>query len=531
MARSGWGVVVGAWLVATAALTWWSNRSQEIAITPRSGVFDAVLPVPEGTLVRWSSDAGGEAIGPVLPARAQVPGARWTAEVRLPDGGRGHAEHTVPAPPGGNVLILLFDDAGIEKVGVYGDPGAARTPRIDALASQGLRFTRAYAAPVCSPTRGILLTGRHARRTGLGWLVDAGSDTAQLSVKATTMPEMLGHAPDPWSNSAVGKWHLAGPRLADVATHPNRSGFDWFAGTLKNPEYGEGRGYSAWTRIENGLASEASGYLTSATVDDALARIEAMPEPWLLYVAFHAPHTPVHAPPAHLLHAPVAADTPKHLRYDAMLEALDTEIGRLLDGVAPEVLARTTVFTLGDNGSSKAAFPGNPKDVKASLYEGGIRIPFIVTGPHVRDPGRTSDALVHVADLLPTVAHIAGVPLEGDGDWLVAGDRAVALDGRSLMPLFGNEGDPPWRQTLYAEAFRGPRGGGRTDVRAVISTTHKLVRSTAEERFVRLEGPQRWDGPDLLDGGATLSEDDARAYVALQAELSRQVERLVYEGR
>ncbi len=525
--KRGLAGILGA-LALAAAASWWTARPVELPGGVRAGIFDVDLPVPPGASVHWSSPGGGEASGPTLPARLQHPGDTWRADIVLPDGGRAVAHHTVPEPPGGNVLVLLFDDAGIEKIGAYGHEHAARTPRLDALAGEGVRFTRAYAAPVCSPTRGILLTGRHARRTGLGWLVDAGNDTAQLPVAALTIPEVLRQAPRPWSNSAVGKWHLSGPRNRDAATHPNRSGFDWFAGTLKNPEYGEGRGYFAWSRIENGEVGEASGYLTSATVDDALARIHAMPEPWFLYVAFHAPHTPVHVPPAHLITTTITDASPPHEKFDAMLEALDTEIGRLLDGIPPETRARTTVFALGDNGSSKSAFDAKRKDVKASLYEGGIRIPLLVTGPHVRDPGRTSDALVHVADLFPTVAHIAGVPLEGpDGTRAIDGDRDVELDGRSLLPLLAAD-DVPWRDTLYAESFRKP--ASPSDVRAVLSATHKLVRSERGERLVHLEGPFAWDSDDLLSAGP-LSPHDEAAYEALKAELARQEERLVYEGR
>lgn len=436
-------------------------------------------------------------------------------------------EPASPPPSGGNVLVLLYDDAGVEKIGAYGHELAARTPRLDALAADGVRFTRAYAAPVCSPTRGILLTGRYGRRTGLGWLVDVGDNKAQLPVEALTIPEMLDQAPTPWANGAIGKWHLAGPRARGVNTHPNRSGFEWFSGTSKNPEYGEGRGYFAWHHNENGTVTEATGYLTSRTVDDALARIEAMPEPWFLYVAFHAPHTPVHVPPAHLTTLHVDDSSPKHVKYEAMLEALDTEIGRLLDSIDPGVAARTTVFAFGDNGSSKAAFDQRRKDVKASLYEGGIRIPMTVTGPHVASPGTTTDALVHVADLFPTVADIAGVPL--DGNRVADGERSVELDGRSLLPLLRGD-EVVWRDTLYAEAFR-KQGGGPTDVRAVISPTHKLVVSERTERLSRLDGPFAWEGNNLLEEDRALSPEDQAAYDALRSSLTAAIDELVFEGR
>ncbi|MCB9675282.1 MAG: sulfatase-like hydrolase/transferase [Alphaproteobacteria bacterium] len=152
-----------------------------------------------------------------------------------------------PLPRGGNVLVLLIDDVGVDKVGAYGGGYAARTPRIDALASQGIRFTNAYAAPMCSPSRAILLTGRYGRRTGIGTITEKESNGSELPLDAVTIPEALDFATGAtWTNAAIGKWHLAGPAAADWKTHPNRQGFDWFVGTRGNPEYKEGRGYFHW---------------------------------------------------------------------------------------------------------------------------------------------------------------------------------------------------------------------------------------------------------------------------------------------
>ena len=192
-------------------------------------------------------------------------------------------------PP--NVLVVLIDDVGVDKLQLYGSDLAPPTPTLDRLAAEGMRFDRAYAAPVCSPTRGILLTGNHPSRNELGWIVDTGNREGMLPLEAVTIPEAL---PDEWSNSAVGKWHLAGPSAEHYLDHPNLSGFDWYAGSPGNPAYA-GDGYYNWDRNENGVITESPVYMTTDTVDTALERIATLEEPWFVYVAFNAAHGPLSA--------------------------------------------------------------------------------------------------------------------------------------------------------------------------------------------------------------------------------------------
>lgn len=485
--------------------------------------------------VTWLEDGAPTEFEDVpVPAHRVWPGATWTALAELDDGRLGEAVHVVPEPPGGNVLVLLIDDVGVDKIGAYGTPWAAPTPRIDALAATGVRFTRAWASPVCSPSRGTLLTGRFPRRTGLGWLVDSGSDDHVLPLEVTTVPEALWQArsSSSWSNGAIGKWHLAGPDAPDWLVHPNRSGFDWFVGPTGNPPYG-GRGYHDWDRNQNGVLSTSTTYLTTATVDDALDRVAQMPEPWFLYVAFNAAHTPLNDPPAHLLSGDVPGqDAPAEDRYDAVLEALDTEIGRLLDALGPDRLARTTVMLAGDNGTSDFGVPEEVDEGrnKHTVYERGIRVPLIVTGPHVRAPG-VSDALVHLADVLPTVADLAGVPLTGDaGERLDLPDGEVLLDGRSLLPFLA---DPTasGRTWLYTEAHSNGPGPYGIDRRAIRDATHKLVFNQEKVELYRLEGDEALDVTDLITNPSLLTADDQVAWGRLQEAHDVLLEGLVFEGR
>lgn len=471
----------------------------------------------EAATLAWFVDGTPVEFDARVPASQIRPGSHWRVVATGADGATAEAEHTVGFPPETNVLVLLLDDVGVDKVTAYDGAYAPPTPTLDRLAAEGVQFTRAYASPVCSPTRGILLTGRHARRNRLGWIVDTGGRNGFLPLEATTIPEAL---PAHWSNSAVGKWHLAGPQAPDWLDHPNASGFDWFAGSPGNPYYAEGLGYWDWDRNENGVVSQSLTYMTTDAVDTALERIEVMPEPWFLYVAFNAVHGPLSTPPEALVPGGLPADdAPSDVRYDAILQALDTELGRLFASMDPEVLARTTILTIGDNGTGPNGLP--PEAVqgrgKHTPFEGGIRVPFLVNGPLVARPGSTSDALIHVADVLPTVMEIAGVPLEGDdGEHLVPDE---VLDGRSLV-RFLEDPDAPGRSTIYAEAFY-PNGVAkpRGDRRALQNHTHKLVRWDDREEFYRLEGPGLLDVTDLLADGASLSDEDQGQYDALRLEL------------
>jgi arylsulfatase A-like enzyme len=457
--------------------------------------------------------------GPVVPARRLYPGDVWTAEITLGDGDSVTVSHTVPEPLGGNVLVLLLDDVGVDKVGAYGWDTASPTPRLDALAAEGVRFTRAYASPVCSPTRGTIMTARQPRRTGLGWIADTGPRNIILPYESTTIPEALWEArgAETWADGAIGKWHMAGPNAPEWLMHPLDSGFSWFVGAPGNPQYASGRGYYNWTKNVNGVTEESDVYMTTDSVDEALDRISTMEEPWFLYVAFNAPHGPLDLPPSDLLAGPLPTfDAPRDVRYDAVLEALDTEIGRLLDSVDPDVLSRTTVLTMGDNGTSDAGVP-NDVDLgrnKHTPYEGGIRVPFIATGPHVREPGRVSDALIHVADVLPTVADLAGIPLGGPDGEILETSVPVEIDGRSLLPHLL---DPaaPGRARVYAEASGNGEPPNPIDIRAVQTARYKLVRYEGADEFYILTAPDYWDvtPAQLLTPTDLLVRDELTAYL------------------
>lgn len=398
-----------------------------------------------------------------------------------------------------NVLIVMLDDWGVDRCAVYGEhPFPGRTPTIDALAAQGMLFRTAWTSTVCSPTRALLLTGRHGFRTGIGKAVQPES-VHDLLLPEVTLPEAL---PASYVSGAVGKWHLASD--ASGPLHPNLQGFDLFLGHIFNVRQNDPtHDYFTWEKTSNGYQEIVTRYLTTDQVDDAVRMVNQLPAPWLVYLSLQAPHGPFHAPPDELhtfnLSGDPADTIVKH--YKAMVEAADTELARLLARVD---LAETYVFLLGDNGTpGKATSAPFIRDhAKGGLYEGGIRVPFIVAGPGV-PPGTTSGSLVWAGDIFATVLGLAQ-----------GGDPTGVTDSESLLPTLADP-SAAHREFLYAERFdNGPALADRRQ--AVRGARFKLIRRPGGEEFFDLDAdPFEW--ANIPPGQRTQEQQDA--YGALAAEM------------
>lgn len=346
----------------------------------------------------------------------------------------------LPAQASNNVLLIIADDFGLDASRLYNTaPGAqlAPTPNLENLAASGIKFTNAYSCPLCSPARSSILTGRQGFRTGTANVVGGATSNNALKESELTLPDAF--AANPGLNyqlKQIGKWHLGGSNTAPSLI----GGWPSFTGAM----VGEVTNFYSWSKVTNtgSVSSSATSttYATTDNVNDALSFINtqtAAHKPWFTWLAFNAPHIPYHKPPNALCptyaalsgtSADIAANPRNY--FNASIEAMDSEIGRLLVGVD---LNTTTVIFIGDNGTEpnvlQTPYPVNRG--KATLYEGGIRVPLVIHGPNVVSPGRSSAELTHVTDLYATILELAGinVPITTVG---------ITLDSKSLLPVILN---------------------------------------------------------------------------------------------
>ncbi|MCC7014899.1 MAG: sulfatase-like hydrolase/transferase [Planctomycetes bacterium] len=417
-------------------------------------------------------------------------------------------QQPLPSAPLGNVLLIVADDVGCDMVGLFGQrPDAPPTPTLDALAASGVSFVSTYTDPICSPTRACILTGRYGFRTGFGSAIPPSGVDHSLASSEVTLPEHLrALAPQSIDNAAIGKWHLSAPPL-NVALEPNLQGFDWFEGMAGNLFLGQT--YFAHTKIRNGNSIPSTTYITTEQADDALHRTRVLQEPWFMYVAFNAGHAPWHTPPANL-HGYALSGNPNATpedHYRASVEAMDTELGRLLNGMDPEVRSRTTVIFIGDNGSPNevATPPSVPGQSKGTLYEGGVLVPLIVSGPAVRYPGSRCYSLVNSVDVFPTVLELLHTPVSETQP------ARRELDGVSIVPYLVTPWRAPLRDWVYASRF-APNGFGpySTYGRMVRSSRWKLIeRDTQGDLFFDMASNQ---GESLNLAAGPMTPQQTTAY-------------------
>lgn len=411
-----------------------------------------------------------------------------------------------PATAARNVLLILGNDMGVDVSSFYPtpvrqvtDPPAPPLPNLARLAKQGVLFRNAWASAECSPTRATLFTGRYGFRTGIGAYVKSGRP--QLSKSEVGMPEVMRASyGNDYYMAHVGKWHLS----ILGAQEPLLHGWPHYAGPatpLTNMP-----NYFRWQKNINGSTSQSTTYATTDQVNEALSAIgsaKRQNRPYLIWLAFSAPHAPYHQPPGSLHGGDTAgAGTDPRALYAKMLEAMDREIGRLLKQVD---LANTTVIFMGDNGTpeSVVAAPYD-KRAKSTIYQGGVHVPLLIAGAGVSDPGRISSALANSVDIFPTMLELAGA------DWRQ--HVGAKMDGVSLMPVL--RGKPGTRKWLYAERFITAYDD--RPQRAVRDSRYKLIVQQGTRQLYDLAADPR-ETRNLLD--RTLSSVEQQAHDELQQRM------------
>jgi arylsulfatase A-like enzyme len=335
-----------------------------------------------------------------------------------------------PLPP--NVVLIVADDLGWTDLGCYGSD-FYKSPHLDALARDGMRFTANYSAcTVCSPTRAALLTGKYPARLRItDWIPGLPPEnpklivpdfTKYLPLDETTIAEVLHDAG--YATASIGKWHLGGPSY-----FPEHHGFNLnIAGTDQpQPRPGYFAPYDIAT-IRQGSQSE---YITDRLGDEAVRFIRSHADRrFFLYLPHFAVHTPIQAKKRLIEHH--RARLHEGLRhtnaaYAAMIESMDQTVGQIRGALDELGIAqRTMIIFTSDNGGRIPTTSNAPlRAGKGSCYEGGVRVPLIVYWPNVTPPGSECAVPVISMDLYPTVLEITGTSQDG----------STPVDGMSLVPL------------------------------------------------------------------------------------------------
>jgi arylsulfatase A-like enzyme len=365
-----------------------------------------------------------------------------------------------------NVVFVLADDVGWADLGCYGST-YHKTPNIDRLATEGLRFTNAYAAcPVCSPTRASIMTGKYPQRLGITDWLPGRPDRPDQKLKrptlvtdlpASEMTLAVAFKQAGYVTGHIGKWHLGGKDAS-----PDKRGFDV---NIAGDHTGTALSYFApfadkSGRFMPGLENAPEGeYLTDRLAAEAEKFIEHNKDkPFFLYLPHYAPHTPMRAKAEKIAkYKPRPAGQQGNPTYAAMLESLDEAVGRVLKKLDDLKLADHTVVIFTSDNGGLATLEGMPtaptcnaplREGKGYLYEGGIRVPLIVKWPNETTPGSTKTVPVSSIDYFPTLCDACGIKSDAkvDGISLVPALKGGKIERDSLYwhyPHYANQGSKP----------------------------------------------------------------------------------------
>lgn len=337
-----------------------------------------------------------------------------------------------PPPRRPNVLLIIADDQGYGDLGLHGNEHV-RTPHLDRLGGESVRFDRFFVSPLCAPTRASLLTGRYSLRTGAKGVAQ-GLET--MRAEEVTVAEALGAGG--YRTGLFGKWHNG----EHYPYTPNGQGFAQAFGF----NLGHWNNYFDTTLERNGRAVKTKGFITDVLTDAALRFIDEnaanRAQPFFCYLAYNAPHSPFQVPDKYFDYYKSKGLDDTLASVYGMVENMDENIGRVLTRLDDLKLRENTiVIFLTDNGPNGARFNGGMRGAKGNLHEGGSRVPFFLRWPaRFKEPRLVKPIAAHI-DLFPTLIELCGVRTP----------KTLPQDGRSLVPLLEGK-DASWSdRTLFTQ--------------------------------------------------------------------------------
>lgn len=392
-----------------------------------------------------------------------------------------------------NILFIIADDMGKDATAGFSE-GTIKpnTPNLNSIKDAGLTFNNFWTYPTCTPTRASIITGKYGYRTGVRSVGDI------LNNSETVLQQYISEqTDDEYATAVVGKWHLAG---GDGNANPESFGIDYYAGIIS----GGVQNYYRWDLSEDGESTRQTDYTTEVLTDLAIDWVNNQTQPWFLWLAYNAPHTPFHIPPAEMHSQGALPEYNDNLDgtpyYMAAIEAMDYQIGRLLENMPTDVLDNTIIIFIGDNGTpgQVAQFPYARRKAKGSLYQGGVNIPLFVSGKGVNRTG-VDNSLIGSTDLYSTIAELAG------------GNSSTIHDSKSFKDLLNTT--TAQRAYQYTEL-----GDGADSEWAISNGTYKLIRNPngTEEMYDLADDP--YENENLLNGTLTTTQENAKA--ALETELA-----------
>ncbi len=370
----------------------------------------------------------------------------------LPAPRRARAQRTGRKP---NIIVILVDDLGYGDLSSYGATDL-KSPHIDKLIASGMRFDRFYAnCPVCSPTRAALLSGRYPDLVGVPGVIrtHVKNNWGYLSPHATLLPQMLKRAG--YHSAIVGKWHLG----LKSPNKPNQRGFDHFQGYLGDmmDDYYTHRRHGINYMRRNDTEVDPEGHATdlfSQWAIDYIQQRARTEQPFLLYLAYNAPHTPIQ-PPADWLEKVKQREpgiSTKRAKLVALIEHMDAGIGKVMNAIRQVGISEETlvIFTSDNGGQLNVGANNGPlRAGKQDMYEGGIREPMGAVWPGRIRPGSRSQRVALTMDIFATACEAAGVNI------------AHEIDGVSFLPTLLGKNQPDEDRFLFWVRREGGRYGGR----------------------------------------------------------------------